>query len=389
MYLGDNMIEQGLVDFVSRFDSDRDASGASGRRPAPVGEGRGSAARSAWPSSKRAVRSHGSWRSPRFRRQTLLLSASICSTARIHDAVAAITPSSRGELEITDAIQWLIDRGAGCARSPRGLVDRHGEEGPLLESQPAACSRRRAAQRRSGRRRVRSSKVESCSKPEPRSCAHACGARRSSARAPGSRTATSARTRRSAAGCEIVDSELDHSVVLERSRIVGIQRITDSLIGRDVEVCGRIPSARAAPDGRRRFPLELEWSSAMATISESSTIDGVYIVEPDDPRRRARLLRRDLPARVVPAGPRDDPGQPGRPPAGARRRPALPPAPGRLLVRPVRAHARVVLHDLRDGSPTDGATLTPRPRPEADGATTTAACSSRRAWPTASPPSPT
>src|SRR5262245_42440305 len=28
MYLGDNMIEQGLVDFVSRFESDRDASGA-------------------------------------------------------------------------------------------------------------------------------------------------------------------------------------------------------------------------------------------------------------------------------------------------------------------------------------------------------------------------
>jgi glucose-1-phosphate thymidylyltransferase len=39
-----------------------------------------------------------------------------------------------------------------------------------------------------------------------------------------------------ASGCEVVDSELDHSVVLERSRIVGINRVTDSLIGRDVEV---------------------------------------------------------------------------------------------------------------------------------------------------------
>jgi glucose-1-phosphate thymidylyltransferase len=39
-----------------------------------------------------------------------------------------------------------------------------------------------------------------------------------------------------AAHCEIVDTELDHSVVLERSRIVGIAGIADSLIGRDVEL---------------------------------------------------------------------------------------------------------------------------------------------------------
>ena len=36
--------------------------------------------------------------------------------------------------------------------------------------------------------------------------------------------------------CEIIDSELEHSVVLTRSRIVDVPRLTDSLIGRDVEV---------------------------------------------------------------------------------------------------------------------------------------------------------
>ena len=36
--------------------------------------------------------------------------------------------------------------------------------------------------------------------------------------------------------CEIVDSELDHSVILEHARIIGVPRLTDSLLGRHVEV---------------------------------------------------------------------------------------------------------------------------------------------------------
>ena len=36
--------------------------------------------------------------------------------------------------------------------------------------------------------------------------------------------------------CEIIDSEVEHSVVLDHSRIIDVPRLTDSLIGRHVEV---------------------------------------------------------------------------------------------------------------------------------------------------------
>ena len=39
-----------------------------------------------------------------------------------------------------------------------------------------------------------------------------------------------------AAGCEILDSEVEHSVLLEHSRVISVPRLADSLIGREVEV---------------------------------------------------------------------------------------------------------------------------------------------------------
>ena len=106
---------------------------------------------------------------------------------------------------------------------------------------------------------------------------------------------------------------------------------------------GRGRPHRRTPQGHTphaRRPLPSRPGVTHGDVSESDLITGVFHVVPDRARRRARDLRRDVPPRVDPERPRDDPGEPGRPPAPAHRRAALPPAPGRLLVRAVRPGAR-------------------------------------------------
>jgi glucose-1-phosphate thymidylyltransferase len=154
----------------------------------------------------------------------------------IHDAVRAIRPSDRGELEITDAIQWLLEHGHHVRHEVlEGWWLDTGKKDPLLESN------RRILETIEPRT---DGKVDELSSIEGRVIIEA-GAEvvRSRVRGPaiiGEHTKvvnsyvgpfTSI-----AAACEIRDSELDHSVVLEGSRISAISGISDSLIGKQVEV---------------------------------------------------------------------------------------------------------------------------------------------------------
>ena len=104
MYLGDNLIAGGITALVDEFRTlgcNSEILLAEVPNPEQFGVAE---------LTPRA-RSAGWWRSPRSRRATWPWSASTCSTPTIFESVKRIKPSPRGELEITDAIQDLIDRG--------------------------------------------------------------------------------------------------------------------------------------------------------------------------------------------------------------------------------------------------------------------------------------
>ena len=154
----------------------------------------------------------------------------------IHVAVRAIAPSPRGELEITDAIQWLIDQGHRVRTELlTGWWIDTGKLTPLLEANRLLLEK--IEPRIDG-------EVDETSVVDGRVVIEA-GAQivRSTVRGP---VAIGAGTRvvdsfigpfsAIAAGCEVVNSEIEHSVVMERSRVIDIPRLEDSLIGREAEV---------------------------------------------------------------------------------------------------------------------------------------------------------
>jgi len=155
---------------------------------------------------------------------------------QIHDAVRGIEPSWRGELEITDAIQWLIDHGHRVNHEVlEGWWIDTGKKDPLLQ-----CNR---LVLESIEPKVQGS-VDGSSSIEGRVVIEE-GAQIVNSRILGP-AIIGERTRvvnsyvgpfsSIASDCEIVDAEMEHSVVLQRSSIIDVPRLTDSLIGREVEL---------------------------------------------------------------------------------------------------------------------------------------------------------
>jgi glucose-1-phosphate thymidylyltransferase len=163
----------------------------------------------------------------------------------IHDAVRAISPSARGELEITDAIQWLITNGKRVRTELlTGWWIDTGKLTPLLEANRLLLEK--ITTRIDGM-------VDAASSVDGRVVvAEGAEIVNSTLRGPvaigrGTRIVDSFIGPFSAIGdgCEVVHSEIEHSVVMDESKVLHIPRLEDSLIGRAavVERTSRRPRA--------------------------------------------------------------------------------------------------------------------------------------------------
>jgi glucose-1-phosphate thymidylyltransferase len=231
MYLGDNMLRQSVKEFVDRFEATRD--GASAQillAHVPDPRAFGVAALNEAGEVVRLIEK------PADPPSDLALVGVYLFTPAVHEAVAAVQPSARGELEITDAIQWLIDHGHVVRQQVlEGWWIDTGKLTPLLEANRLILERLE---------QLVEGTVEGDSKIEGRVVVEK-GAliRDSTIRGPaiigaGTRIVNSfvGPFTSISYGCEIVNSEIEHAVVLEESRIIDIPRIEDSLIGKQVEV---------------------------------------------------------------------------------------------------------------------------------------------------------
>ncbi|MFH1639324.1 MAG: glucose-1-phosphate thymidylyltransferase [Chloroflexota bacterium] len=230
MFLGDNLIEGGITQFVSEFNE---------RAPAAlvllkeVADPRlfGVAELDATGKVIHLVEK------PKEPRSNLALIGIYLFTPKIHESIGKIKPSFRGEFEITDAIQNLIDE--------RHVVRSHifsgwwldtGKKDDLLEANrtvlDSLLKRNIAIQLGTdshvvGRVEIREdTEVINSTIRGPVSIAEGCRIKNSFI---GPFTSIGA-------GSIIKDSSIEHSVIMENCRIIQMERLADSLIGRSTEV---------------------------------------------------------------------------------------------------------------------------------------------------------
>ena len=233
MYLGDNLLNRGIANLVEAFDRERPAAQILlAHVPDPQMFGVAELA------DGRVVRLV---EKPTTPRSDLALVGVYMFGRHVFESVKQIQPSARGELEITDAIQHLIDRGLEVRpQIVEGWWKDTGKLEDLLEAnrlildtlELSVAGTVDADSRIDGRVVVGPGAVIERSTVRGPAIIGA-GARIIQAYV-GPFTAIGDRA-------EIRETEIEHSIVLEEARITNLaNRIEDSLIGRNVTIC-RLP----------------------------------------------------------------------------------------------------------------------------------------------------
>jgi len=243
MYLGDNLIRQGVTQFVEAFEADRRDAETPTLHDAPQApsaqilltrvhdpERFGVAALDDEGNVARLVEK------PEQPPSDLALVGVYLFDSSVHEAVRQIQPSARGELEITDAIQWLIDHGHKVRHQVLdGWWKDTGKLEPLLEGNRLVLETIETSIE---------GQVDDTSRLEGRVVIQK-GAEvvNSHIRGPaiiGERTLiidsyvgpyTSVHD-----DCLVQGTELEHSIVLEESQLLDLPRVVDSLVGKQVVV---------------------------------------------------------------------------------------------------------------------------------------------------------
>jgi glucose-1-phosphate thymidylyltransferase len=195
MYLGDNMLRDGIASLVRAYEAEPVAAQILTVRVAD-------------PRAYGVVEMDGERvarlvEKPESPASDLALAGVYVFDARVHEAVRALAPSARGELEITEAIQWLVDSGAPVrAHRVDGWWKDTGHVEDLLEANRLVLAGETAIDPTA---RVTDSKI-------------------------GANTAIGP-------GCVVRNAEIENSIVMEGCMIDGA-RLRDSLLGRNVSVTG-------------------------------------------------------------------------------------------------------------------------------------------------------
>ena len=229
MYLGDNLLAHGIRSLVEEFEAIKpDALILLTAVPNPSQFGVAELV------GERVVRLE---EKPQAPRSNLALVGVYMFTASIFEAVAAIEPSGRGELEITDAIQYLIDK--GYTVSPhivKGWWKDTGKLDDMLEANRLILEtlERRIDGEVRGSSQVDGKVVLEAGAVVEDSVVRGpviIGARSQIVRAyVGPFTAVGA-------DVTVRESEVEHSIVLEGSSILDLKaRVEDSLIGRNCRI---------------------------------------------------------------------------------------------------------------------------------------------------------